>query len=166
MTYPTIETISNFWGGGGTYKPGGTGQVSSTYGQRDLSVNQQRQADRRSGGNPTSIPTISPTGGRPIAGGTQAPTLQQGTAIDPFSYFSGNSPYGNYAQQVAAGYNPSQLPRLMIPSMQTWARMGPQFQQQYMGYKQAQTGAIPEQSYWNIMRLAPPQGGTSLSYRR
>jgi len=44
--------------------------------------------------------------------------------------------------------------------------MGPQFQQQYMGYKQAQTGAIPEQSYWNIMRLAPPQGGTSLNYRR
>ena len=77
---------------------------------------------------------------------------------DPYIYFSGQGPGSNYAGQTSPGYDPSKLPQIAIPSMQTWARMGPQFQQQYGGYKQAQTGATPEQSYWNIMSMAPPSG--------
>ena len=155
MPLPSIQTVSNFWNTGPRYRPSGAGQTGTT-----------NPANNTRGGGSYSSSTVTPTqttgGSYPLNQSTQ-----QGTAVDPYSYFSGNSPYGNYAQQVAQGYDPSQLPRLMIPSLQTWARMGPQFQQQYYGYKQAQTGAIPEQSYWNIMRLAPPSGqGTQLSYRR
>ncbi|GAI07362.1 unnamed protein product, partial [marine sediment metagenome] len=58
------------------------------------------------------------------------------------------------------------LPELLRPSAQYWGRMGPQAQQQYLGYRQARTGAIPEQAQWMQQGYAPPGGGRGLTYAR
>ena len=69
--------------------------------------------------------------------------------------------------QSVPGYNPQQLPQTLMPSMQYWSRMGPQFQQQYYGYQRARTGAIPEESQWRVWRQAPPGGANrGLRYQR
>jgi len=52
----------------------------------------------------------------------------------------------------------TEMPSLINPSAQLWARMGPAPQQQYMGYEQARTGATPEDVQWWIQQSAPPSG--------
>lgn len=52
----------------------------------------------------------------------------------------------------------SQLSPLLNPSAQYWARMGPTAQQQFLGYRQARTGALPEETQTRLRASAPPSG--------
>lgn len=177
MPLPSIKTISDFWGTKERYvpyqppKPSSPAPVSQTSPPPAPSpTGGEIIAHEQGPGSMVQLPDgtwVPPTDPRVAGGGVPPPAPSAPSQIpqDPFAYFSGAG-QGHFAGQVAPGYDPSQLPRLRIPSLQTWARMGPQFQQQYFGFRQAQTGAIPEQSYWNIQRLAPPSGQRTLSYRR
>ena len=50
------------------------------------------------------------------------------------------------------------LPELQRPSAQMWARMGPTSQQQFLGYRQARTGARPEETQFRLQAASPPGG--------
>jgi hypothetical protein len=61
----------------------------------------------------------------------------------------------------------TKLPDLLRPSAQYNARMGPTAQQEYWGYEQARTGAMPEETQFRLWSTAPPSGGRmNLGYRR
>ena len=79
-----------------------------------------------------------------------------------------------YSQLQAGGAIPgysqtdmTAMPDLIRPSQQLFARMGPTAQQQYLGYQQADQGAIPEETLWRQQQSAPPSGRfAGLSRRR
>ncbi len=54
--------------------------------------------------------------------------------------------------------NMQNMPSLINPSAQLWARMGPTAQQQYQGYQQAQQGATPEETQFRLWAMGPPEG--------
>jgi len=59
------------------------------------------------------------------------------------------------------GYTPTgmtEMPALTTPSRQYQARMGPTAHEQYLGYRQARTGARPEETEWRLWSQAPPAG--------
>jgi len=59
------------------------------------------------------------------------------------------------------------MPSLLRPGAQYQARMGPTALQQYYGYQQAQTGALPGETQFRRWSEAPPAGRfPGLSYRR
>lgn len=61
----------------------------------------------------------------------------------------------------------SGMPQLTWPSRQYQARMGPSALQQYYGYEQARTGAIPEETQWRLWSRAAPGGSRmNLGYWR
>lgn len=67
----------------------------------------------------------------------------------------------------AGAYDLSNLMKLLRPSMQYWARMGPTAQQQYAGYEQARIGITPEELQFRQWSMAPPTGlYPGLTYRR
>jgi len=58
----------------------------------------------------------------------------------------------------AEGQPMSSLPELREPGGQTWARMGPTAQQQYMGYRQARSGITPEETMFRRRAGSAPSG--------
>jgi hypothetical protein len=72
--------------------------------------------------------------------------------------------------QPIPGWTPEEMsgmPALLNPSAQYWARMGPTAQQQYYGYKQARTGATPEETQFRLWSSSPPSGQyRGLTYTR
>jgi hypothetical protein len=94
---------------------------------------------------------ISPTQTTPIVQTYTVPTAQ---TVAPTTLPNTNIPVTG-------------LPNLLRPSAQYNARMGPTAQQQYLGYEQARTGAIPEETQFRMWSMAPPSGSpVSLNYRR
>ena len=81
---------------------------------------------------------------------------------------------GDYPQlqagQAIPGYqqgNMTGMPDLLRPSAQYYSRMGPTNQQQYLGYQQADQGAMPQETMWRQEQYAPPGGRfAGLSRRR
>ena len=101
-----------------------------------------------------------------------------------YSAFTGETPVvqpwmqplssGDYPQlqagQEIPGYSATDMtgmPDLLRPSRQYQARMGPTAEQQWLGYQQADQGAIPEETLWRQQSAAPPSGRfAGLSRRR
>jgi len=111
---------------------------------------------------------ISSATTRPTTG-TAVPTLPTETAAT-----TGTTPtMATYDATLAAlglpagAYDLSNLMKLLRPSMQYWARMGPTAQQQYAGYEQARIGITPEELQFRQWSMAPPTGlYPGLTYRR
>ena len=69
--------------------------------------------------------------------------------------------YGSQAGQPIPGWTAGTgrgMSALLNPSAQYWSRMGPTGQQQYLGYEQARTGAIPEETAFRLASSTPPGG--------
>ena len=63
--------------------------------------------------------------------------------------------------------NPASMLELTTPSLQSWAQMGPDAQQQYLGYERMRTGASPEEQLWKMRSTLPPGGNAPrLTYRK
>lgn len=77
---------------------------------------------------------------------------------------------GLQAGQPIPGWAPESgmgMPQLTTPSRQYQARIGPTAQQQYLGYEQARTGALPSETEFRLWSAAPPSGvGSRLRYER
>ena len=65
------------------------------------------------------------------------------------------------AHTPSGGFDFSTLPELTTPSTQFLSRAGPTAQLQWLGFKQARTGAIPEESLFRRRAGAPPGGSFS-----
>ncbi len=74
------------------------------------------------------------------------------------------------AGQPIPGYTPTSMtnmPSLLTPSTQLYARLAPSMREQYAGYQRAQTGMTPEDTAWLLQNQAPPSGrNTGLRYTR
>ena len=76
-------------------------------------------------------------------------------------------PGGFPTQLQYPNYNPGSLPVGLNPGAQSYGRMNPDEQDQYLGYQQARTGSTPNKTKWNLWNTAPPSGrNMGVQYRR
>ncbi len=102
-------------------------------------------------------------------GGSAYPTTTQTTSGGPAAPSFVSSANGGGSQPSSSPGIPdySKLPYQLNPSMQYYARLGPDHQGQYQSYQRAKTGQTPEQIQWNLWNMAPPGGSRfNLGYRR
>jgi len=92
----------------------------------------------------------------PTTTGTYAPSTAGGSYA-PTSYTTPTT------TQTGTSTGLSGMPAMTWPSRQYQARMGPSALQQYYGYEQARTGAIPEETQWRLWSRAAPGGGNAMS---
>ena len=91
-------------------------------------------------------------------------------AVQPWMLPLMSQEYTGAAGQPIPGWgaeNMQGMPALTTPSTQYMARMGPTAQQQFQGYRQARTGARPEEQEFRMWNQAPPSGSNlGLTRRR
>ncbi len=117
---------------------------------------QQEEAERRERArlmaNPMSwLQYASYAGETPI----QQPWMQGLMA----GQYEAGAPISGYTPESGAG-----MQALTTPSAQLWGRMGPTAQAGFAGYRQARTGARPEETAFRMQAGAPP-GGRAPSLR-
>lgn len=104
---------------------------------------------------------LAQLGAQPISWLQYAAESQQPPVIQPWMLPLQERDYGWQVGQPIPGYTPENMtgmPTLTTPSRQYQARMGPTAEQKYLGYQQAQTGALPEETQWRLWSHAPPSG--------
>lgn len=131
--------------------------------QRQYQQWQQQEAERRYGAELAAKPMAwlqhaAYTGQQPVVQPWMQPLMPQ-----QYEQLGAGQPIPGW-QAPAAGQMYGQapdmtgMPELTTPSAQYWARMGPTAQQQLLGYRQARTGARPEETQFRRWSAAPPSG--------
>ena len=92
--------------------------------------------------------TVAPQG---LQAGQPQPQLQAGQPIPGFQ-----AQAGQQAPQAPQTF--ANLPQLTTPSAQLQARWGPTAQAQFLGYRQARTGAAPQESQFRLASGRAPTG--------
>lgn len=140
--------------------------------QKDQAMMQQAEAERQYRSQLAAQPIswlqyAAYTGEEPVVQPwmqTLMPQEYQTPVGQPIPGFEGGSTgqmYGNVSGMMAG------MPELTTPSAQLWSRMGPTAQQQLLGYKQARTGASPEETLWRRSQTTAPGGSfTGLRWNR
>ena len=100
------------------------------------------------GEEPVIQPWMVPLGFQNVGGDVTPQGLQAG---QPIPGFEGQA--GQKDTQTFAG-----LPRLTTPSAQLQARWGPTAASQFLGYRQARTGASPEETQFRLSSGRAPTG--------